>query len=51
MADITMCNGDKCPLKFKCYRFTAPKSNRQSFFVEVPFKNGLCDHYWDNSNR
>jgi hypothetical protein len=47
MADITMCNGAKCPFKNKCYRYTAPISYRQSMFVETPFKDGLCDYYWE----
>jgi hypothetical protein len=37
MADITMCGGKDCPLKEKCYRFTAPKSKYgQSYFFEAP---------------
>lgn len=36
MADITMCGNDKCPIKNKCYRYTAPKDPyRQSWQVYV----------------
>jgi len=38
MADISMCNGKDCPIKEKCYRFTAPKGIRQSYFLETPGK-------------
>jgi hypothetical protein len=33
-----MCNGKDCPIKEKCYRFTAPKGIRQSYFLETPGK-------------
>lgn len=50
MADITMCSGQDCPLKERCYRFTAPKNDwRQSFFVNPPIKEDkTCDQFWDN---
>lgn len=49
MADITMCKGNNCPLKEKCYRFTANSNNLyQAYFVEEPIKDGKCDMYWDN---
>ena len=47
MPDITMCSGENCPAKEKCYRYTAkPSQFRQSYFTEPPIKNGKCDHYW-----
>lgn len=59
MADIAMCVGATnvkgtkfiCPLRDKCYRFTATKNDRwQSYLVEVPYnkKTKKCGHYWDN---
>ena len=55
MADITMCGGKDCPLKEKCYRFTAPESERQSYFLGTPGKmedgKFVCDKYWDNSEE
>ena len=50
MADITMCNGTDCPLKEKCYRYTAPRSELwQSMFMVVPYnkEENKCDHYWE----
>jgi hypothetical protein len=50
MADISMCNGQNCPVKEKCYRFTAPKGFRQTYFAETPGKNQgddfFCNMYW-----
>jgi hypothetical protein len=47
MPDITMCNGEGCPAKESCYRFTAkPSSFMQSYFLEPPIKDGKCDEYW-----
>ena len=50
MADITMCSGQDCPMKERCYRFTAPKNSwRQSYFFNPPIKEDkTCDHFWDN---
>ena len=37
MADITMCKDMKCPVKFRCYRHTAPENQfRQAVFSESP---------------
>lgn len=51
MADITMCEGGKCPLKETCYRYKAmPSEYRQAFFIEEPYvetnKGVICNHYW-----
>ena len=47
MADITKCMGTNCPLKESCYRFLAEDDFRQSYFRDVPFKNGKCKYYWN----
>lgn len=50
MADITMCKGEMCANKEKCYRFTAPANPYwQSYYIPSPIKNGHCDEFWDNS--
>jgi hypothetical protein len=46
MPDITMCAGTGCPVKEKCYRFVAIADDYQSYFMEAPYKDGKCDHYW-----
>jgi len=54
MADITMCRDMQCPMKFTCYRHTAPWNQfRQAVFSESPRKEGTfyCDQFWDNEGR
>jgi hypothetical protein len=47
MADITMCSGEGCHMKNKCYRFTAkPDEHWQSWFGTVPIEDGKCEMYW-----
>lgn len=46
MTDITKCIGEGCDLKETCYRFTSATGMYQSFFFEVPIRNGKCDYYW-----
>lgn len=49
MADITKCEGLDCPLKEKCYRFTAKANEyRQSYFVEPPYNKETkeCEYLW-----
>jgi hypothetical protein len=48
MPDITMCQGNDCPLKKTCYRHKAtPSKFRQSYFIEAPYKDENCSHYWE----
>lgn len=47
MADITKCRGTGCPLKETCYRFLAKEGLRQSYFIEVHYKNNNCKYYWN----
>jgi len=52
MPDITMCHGDDCPLKNKCYRYTAyADPYGQSIFTEIHYKDGKCNHFWDNKGK
>lgn len=49
--DGTKCSGKDCPVKEKCYRFTArANAYRQSYFFQPPFKevDGVftCKMYW-----
>lgn len=62
MPDITMCNGergeDTCPIRDKCYRFTAsPDPLWQSYFQVAPFIGGnprkpykFCESFWGYDN-
>jgi hypothetical protein len=51
MTDITKCTGEGCALKETCYRFTATTGMYQSFFFEVPIKNGKCEYYWEKTSN
>lgn len=49
MADITMCMGEECPLKEKCFRFLAtPEQNldMQTYFAKPPFEGDECKMFW-----
>ena len=46
MPDITMCSGERCPLKQICYRHTAKPSERQSYFAQAPVLAGACEYFW-----
>lgn len=46
MADISMCDNNKCPLKETCYRFKAiPNPYWQAYANFEPGKNGKCNHH------
>mgnify|MGYP000013904373 FL=1 len=49
MPDITMCSGEGCPLKEKCWRYLAePSEYWQSYFMKAPYayETPGCEHYW-----
>lgn len=53
MSDISMCSGEGCLLKEKCFRFKAePNPYSQSYFKEPPFnptesdEQPSCDYFW-----
>ena len=48
MPDISMCSGEGCRLKDRCYRYLAkPDKHWQSYanFDETMRKTGLCDAF------
>ena len=47
MPDITMCTGCDCPLKEKCYRFKAKPWAYQGYFLNPPYQEGKCEHFWE----
>jgi hypothetical protein len=52
MTDIAKCKGMDCPVKERCYRFTAESDEfGQTYFMDIPgeFKPDgkfICDRYW-----
>lgn len=51
MADITMCTGENCPVKNKCYRHTASPNVRQAYFLFPPFREGKCEMFWGEQSE
>lgn len=49
MADISKCNGVNCPIKEKCYRYTAPDSFWQ-VYADFEYDNE-CDYFWDYDSQ
>jgi hypothetical protein len=48
MSDITKCRAEGCKKKRSCYRFLAPASEYQSYFMHPPVKeDGTCNQYWE----
>lgn len=45
MADITMCRNLKCPIRKRCYRFTAKPSDYQSYMLFF-YRGGKCREFW-----
>ena len=49
MVDITMCRDEDCPMKDKCFRYTAiPDVLRQSYFFGSPRsckETNVCDSF------
>lgn len=50
MPDICMCQGDNCPIKDKCYRFTAHADEMWQSYANFEYKHG-CDYFWDNKDK
>lgn len=49
MADITMCEDEKCSKARYCYRFTAPENLwRQAYFIESPRQGDECGEFVPN---
>jgi hypothetical protein len=57
MADITMCKGNRCPQREKCYRFNAsPDPYLQAYFVDPPYREDaecemFIEHYLKDKNE
>lgn len=50
MPDISMCRHPGCPVKEKCYRYTAtPNPFWQAYTSINDVREDGCDLFWDNS--
>ena len=45
-----MCNGKDCPIKEKCYRYTAPINEFRQSYMDFKYnsKAKKCKDFWDN---
>ena len=52
MPDISMCMGNKCPIRETCYRYTATPSGKwQSYFGESAWDGAACEYFWNNKEK
>ncbi len=55
MADISMCTGEGCASKEKCYRFTAPVNSEwqcmMEFYKYYDNKKKRCENFIDNKKK
>lgn len=53
--DISKCANKECPLRDKCWRFTAPDSPYRQAYADFEFKVNekgevKCEYFWDNKD-
>jgi hypothetical protein len=47
MTDISKCDGERCPRKEQCYRYTAKDGGKwQSWFSSPPTCEDECNDFW-----
>ena len=53
MPDISMCNNQNCPLKDKCYRFTATPNPRWQAYSGFMYdeQTNECNYFMDNDGK
>lgn len=44
MPDISMCGNNQCPLRYRCYRFTAKPDYYQAYMQFEPSCNGVGEY-------
>jgi len=50
--DISMCSGVGCPVKKKCYRYTAnPTPHWQAYFTRPPITKDGCEYFWGKTDK
>lgn len=45
MSDITMCEGIDCPIRSRCYRYTAIPDYYQFYYIQTPFEYDYCEKF------
>ena len=52
MADISKCDDNLCPVKDRCYRWTAKANPHWQSYIRTQHKGKHgCDYYWENDKR
>jgi hypothetical protein len=48
MPDMSMCKGNKCPLRETCYRYKAVANVPIQSYIDSPYnvREDKCDFYW-----
>lgn len=49
--DISKCSNKDCPIKEKCYRWTATPNEFRQAYCEFEFKDGECEYFWINKRE
>jgi hypothetical protein len=49
MTDITKCTGQNCPIKDKCYRYTAKESEYSQSWADFKYEDGKCEDFYGRS--
>lgn len=49
--DISKCNGEGCPFKEKCFRFTAPVNEFRQAYFSTPYnkETNKCEYLWETT--
>jgi hypothetical protein len=47
--DISKCKGNDCPIKSKCYRYTAVPDQIWQCYADFKYENGECEYFIENS--
>ena len=51
MPDIAKCWNDTCPVRKRCYRWTSPPSEYQSYAYFNEEGKEECDYFWEVSSE
>lgn len=51
MPDISMCDNEECPIKNKCYRYTAIPNDIQQSYTTFKPSNNRCAAYIKNKKE
>ena len=52
MPDMAMCRDNECPIKERCYRYTAQPDKWNQVYGDFKYPKDAekCDYFWSNEN-